>query len=338
MPQSQSVFRRVSTAISFAILLVLCGITLILRWELRRVAPTRTTPAIVLVSRGATLERVADDLAAAGVIRSALAFEVLARLRHDATRLQGGSHRLPGGLTAAEVLERLVSGSVRIDFVTIPEGLQAREIALLLENAGVGPAADLLALMNDPDFAAELGVPAPRLEGYLFPDTYALGPAPEPDAVLRRMVARFFEIWRAGAATSARRHQLDLHQAVTLASIIEEEAVLDRERRTISAVFHNRLGRGMPLQSDPTVLYGVEARPDRRIRRSDLERATPYNTYVIRGLPPGPIANPGSKALAAAVAPDPAVRALYFVARDDGSHVFSETLAQHNRAVQRWQR
>ena len=338
MPASYSVFRVGLTAIFSAILLVLCGITLMLRQDLHRVAPPRATPAVVLVSRGATLERVADDLAAAGVIRSALAFEVLARLRGDATRVQGGSHRLPGGLTAAEILDRLVSGSARIDFVTIPEGLQAQEIALLLENAGVGPAPALLTLMNDPDFAAELGVPASGLEGYLFPDTYALGPAPEPRDVLRRMVERFFEVWHANAAARASTHGLDLHRAVTLASIIEEEAVLDRERRTISAVFHNRLGRGMPLQSDPTVLYGVETRTDRRIRRSDLERDTPYNTYVIRGLPPGPIANPGRAALAAAVAPDPAVRALYFVARDDGSHVFSETLAQHNRAVQRWQR
>ena len=151
------------------------------------------------------------------------------------------------------------------------------------------------------------------------------------------MTARFREMFTPDLAQSAADRGLTVDQAVTLASIIEKEAAVAAERPTISAVFHNRLKRGMPLQSDPTVLYGVEG-SDGRIRSADLVRATPYNTYVIPGLPPGPIANPGRASLEAAVRPADGVTALYFVARNDRTHEFNDTLAAHNRAVNRWQR
>ena len=338
MPPSQTRFRATLAAGLATGLVVLLGMTLWLRREMHQPAALRERLAILVVPEGTPLKRTIDALSAAGLIGSPSAFELLARGRGLAGRIQSGTHRLPGGLAPGDVLDLLVDGSTRIEFVTIPEGLRGDEIARLLETAGVGPAAGILALMRDAEFAASLGVPARGLEGYLFPDTYALGAEPRPREVLQRLVRRFFEVWEKGPAVQARQRGLKMAEVVTLASIIEEEAARAEERPTISAVFHNRLKRGMPLQSDPTVLYGVEGRAEGRIRSRDLKRATPYNTYMIRGLPPGPISNPGLGALEAAVAPEPGLRALYFVARNDGTHVFSETLAEHNRAVTRWQR
>jgi len=168
-------------------------------------------------------------------------------------------------------------------------------------------------------------------------DTYAFEAGATPEDVVRRMTARFREVFTPDLAQAARERGLTVDQAVTLASLIEKEAAVADERPVISAVFHNRLARRMPLQSDPTVLYGV-AGSDGRIRSADLARATPYNTYVIPGLPPGPIANPGRASIVAAVRPAPGVTALYFVARNDRTHEFNDTLAAHQRAVNRWQR
>ncbi len=294
-------------------------------------------PTVVEVRRGEPFLALARRLADAGAIADPRVFTMLARWRGDDRRVRSGEYELSGNATGPEVLEALVSGRQRLRMVTIPEGLTLEQIALLLESAGLGAAERFRALATDQAFIARLGLPAPHLEGYLFPDTYAFESGATPEEVVTRMTARFREMFTPDLAQSAADRGLTVDQAVTLASIIEKEAAVAAERPTISAVFHNRLKRGMPLQSDPTVLYGVEG-SNGRIRSADLVRATPYNTYVIPGLPPGPIANPGRASLEAAVRPADGVTALYFVARNDRTHEFNDTLAAHNRAVNRWQR
>ncbi|MBM4243602.1 MAG: endolytic transglycosylase MltG [Deltaproteobacteria bacterium] len=300
-------------------------------------SPAFAPPLVVEVRRGEPFLALARRLADAGAIADARLFVLLARWRGEDRHVRSGEYELSGNATGPEVLAALVSGKQRLRMVTIPEGLNLDEIAQLLERAGFGPADRFRALATKPEFIATLGLPAPRLEGYLFPDTYAFEGGAAPEEIVTRMAARFREVFTADLAQAAAARALTVDQAVTLASIVEKEAAVAAERPTISAVFHNRLKRGMPLQSDPTVLYGVP-NTDGRIRSADLVRATPYNTYAIPGLPPGPIANPGRASIEAAVRPAEGVTALYFVARNDRTHEFNDTLAAHNRAVNRWQR
>jgi UPF0755 protein len=300
-------------------------------------SPTFDPPLVVEVRRGEPFLSLARRLADTDAIADARLFTLLARYRGDDRRVRSGEYELAGNATGPEVLDALVSGKQRLRMVTIPEGLTLEQIALLFERAGFGDVARYRALAQDEAFVATLGLPVPRLEGYLFPDTYAFESGATPEEIIGRMTARFREMFTPELAAAAEERGLTVDQAVTLASIIEKEAAIADERPTISAVFHNRLKRRMPLQADPTVLYGVEG-SDGRIRSADLARATPYNTYVIPGLPPGPIANPGRASLAAAVRPAPGVTALYFVARNDRTHEFNDTLADHNRAVNRYQR
>jgi UPF0755 protein len=294
-------------------------------------------PLVVEVRRGEPFLALARRLADAGAIADARLFTLLARWRGDDRRIRSGEYELSGAATGPEVLAALVSGKQRLRMVTIPEGLTIEQIALVLESAGFGSAERFRAIAERPEFLARLALPAPHLEGYLFPDTYAFESGATPEEIVTRMTARFREMFTPELAAAAAARGLTVDQAVTLASIVEKEAAIADERPTIAAVFHNRLKRGMPLQSDPTVLYGVTG-TDGKIRSADLVRATPYNTYVIPGLPPGPIANPGRASLEAAVRPADGVSALYFVARNDRTHEFNDTLAAHNRAVNRWQR
>ena len=296
-----------------------------------------TPPLVIEVKRHEPFLALARRLDAAGAIADARLFTLLARVRGDDRRVRSGEYELSGAATGAEVLAALVSGKQRLHLVTIPEGLTLEEIAAVYERAGFGDAARFRALAQDHDFVARLGLPAQHLEGYLFPDTYALESEATPEEIVTRMTARFREVFTPELAQAASEHGLTVDQAVTLASIVEKEAAVAEERPRISAVFHNRLRRGMPLQSDPTVLYGVTG-GDGRIHATDLARATPYNTYVIPGLPPGPIANPGRASLEAAVRPEAGVSALYFVARNDRTHEFNDTLAAHQKAVNRYQR
>jgi UPF0755 protein len=234
-----------------------------------------------------------------------------------------------------ELLELLQSPSRALHWVTIPEGFSAGQIAELLEEKKFGGRDVFMAAMRDPSLLSEHELPSSGIEGYLFPDTYAWEWAMEPAEIVGAMLRRF---QRESAELREQRITAGLteHEMVTLASVIERETAKTDERTLISGVFHNRLRIGMPLQSDPTVLYSV-GRTAGRLRRADLENPSPYNTYVHRGLPPGPIASPGSAALRAAIAPAE-TSALYFVSRNDGSHQFSNSLAEHNRAVNRFQR
>ncbi len=304
-----------------------------------RTAPVQPAPVVVAVAEGESLRDLARRLEEQRLIRDATAFALLARWRGLDRRIRSGSYELPGGQTASEVLDALAFGRRRLSMVTIPEGLTVDEITRLVTAAGLADLEELRATARDPDFLASLGLPGdpPGLEGYLFPDTYAFRQGSTGREIFARMARRFVEVFSPELVRAAAEAGLTAHQAVTLASLIEEEAAVDAERPVISAVFHNRLRLGMPLQSDPTAVYGVEGHRG-RIRRQDIERPTSHNTYLLPGLPPGPIANPGRASLEAAVRPARGVSALYFVARNDRTHEFSATIAEHRRAVGRYQR
>lgn len=328
--------RRALGVLLVVVLLCLTTSVLLVRSALEARGPRLESPEPVRIRDGESLPKIAKTLEKKKVLVRPEAFLLLARWRRVDRQVRSGVYEFEGGATAGEVLEALVSGPQKFELVSFPEGWTADRIALRLEASGLGPAQRYRELARDPEFARSLGVPADGLEGYLFPDTYSFGESPTPEEVLGRMTARFFEVFDASLRQAAEARGLTVHEATTLASIVETEAAIASERPLISAVFHNRLALGMPLQADPTVLYGTgRSKP---IRRSDLSRATPYNTYVIRGLPPGPIANPGRASLEAAVHPTPGAKALYFVARNDRSHEFNETLAAHTKAVKKYQR
>jgi len=260
---------------------------------------------------------------------------VLAYVQGSLTRLHAGEYEFDRGISLLEILRKLETGRVITHQVTIPEGFTAQDIARLLAGERLVDAARLTALVRDAKFAESVGVPAGGLEGYLFPDTYRLTRGMGEEEILRLMVGRFRQAVPKDIESQALRLGLDVHSVVTLASLIEKEAKLNSERPVVAGVFYNRLRRNMPLQSDPTAVYGA-ADPRHRITPLDLRRRSPYNTYLKAGLPPGPIANPGLASLMAALNPAH-VNFLYFVAKNDGSHFFSRTLEQHLQAVRKYQ-
>ena len=293
------------------------------------------SPRVVRVPRGSGLRQTSAILARAGVVDHPHLFALAARLGGWAGCLRAGEYRLSPAMSYGQILETLCRGRVLLHTLTIPEGFTMRQIVDRAAALGLLDRERALALLHDQRFIHSLGIRAPSLEGFLFPTTYRLSRGLGARAVLTMMVRRFQEVWRE-LAPRARRLGLSRLQAVTLASIIEKEARLDRERRLISAVYHNRLKRGMRLQADPTVIYALN-HFDGNLRKSDLDTDSPYNTYLYPGLPPGPICSPGLSSLRAAVNPAPA-GFLYFVARGDGSHVFSRSYREHQRAVIRYQK
>jgi len=291
---------------------------------------------IVEIPRGATLAKVAAILEAAGVIRSAPAFALLARFRGQAGALRAGEYAFASNLRAREVLDRLAAGAVLTHRVVIPEGLRMEEVAARIEAAGLGSAAEFLSVAREPAKATALGIPGASLEGYLFPETYELARGIPAGEVARLMVDHFFAVWRELEPRAAARG-LSMHDVVVLASLVEKETGAEEERPLVAAVFLNRLARGMRLETDPAVIYGI-ADFDGNLRRVHLADVTnPYNTYQHAGLPPGPIASPGAAALSAVVEPADADY-LFFVARNDGTHQFSRSYGEHVRAVNRFQR
>lgn len=299
--------------------------------------PVPLTPAgaVVFVPPGEPFRIVAERLHGAGVVRYPLLLAVWARVRGLDRSVRSGEYHFTRPLSPVAVLEALQLRTDNTRLVTIPEGLTAEQIAVLLEEQGYGGRDVFRCVMADIHLLQEFALPATGIEGYLFPDTYAFGQTAEPTEIVRAMLARFRQ---ASTLLRDRRAAAGLSEGemVTLASLIEKETGQADERKVISGVFHNRLRLGMPLQCDPTLLYG---RVDLHvpITHTDLIDPNPYNTYVHRGLPPGPIANPGRAALEAAIDPA-ATTSLYFVSRNDGSHEFSDTLEAHNRAVRQYQR
>ena len=294
----------------------------------------RDRPIIVQIPPEEGALAVAARLKYAGAIRSPEAFFVLSLAHGSLRALKAGEYEVPRSASTPEVLALLETGRVRPHVVVHPEGATVAELARTLERAQLAPAAAMLRTATDPTFLRAHGIEALSVEGYPFPDTYQFMRGMTADQILGRMVERMHAKLRPDIRERARARKLTVHELLTFASIIEREAVARDEQRLISAVFWNRLQQGMPLQADPTVQY-AHGKDRQRLRRADLLRDHPYNTYTRSGLPPGPIASPGLDAIEAALDPAP-VGYLFFVKRDASHHYFSTTLDEHNQAIARY--
>jgi UPF0755 protein len=293
----------------------------------------------ITIEEGASARRILSRLEREGVIASAFWARVyLSRVAGDPT-LKAGEYSFSGPTPAVAVLDKLVRGEVVTHPLTLVEGLDLFEAATRMATGGFGDEAAFLRLVQRPDLVASLDPEATSLEGYLFPDTYHFARGTSEEEVVATLVATFRRRFEEEVAPLLGPDPgLSVRELVTLASIVEKETSLDEERPVVAGVYRNRLDRGMGLFADPTVIYGLKLAGswDGNLRRSDLEADDPYNTYRIAGLPPGPICSPGLASLLAAARPAETPY-LYFVSRNDGSHVFARTLAEHNRNVRTWQ-
>ena len=323
--------------------LLLAAVLLGLRlaWVLETQAPLRApgAPSLALVvPPGASADAIGRQLHELGLVRHPLVFRALVAVRGLGGTLKAGEYQLEGPLSLEQIAELMAKGEVVRHDLTFPEGKVLEEMAEIADARGI-PAAEFLAAARDPALIRDLDPVASDLEGYLFPDTYEVPSGTNRGALLvERMVQRFRSVI-ASLKSDLAAQGLSLREVVTLASVVERETGRSEERPRIAAVFRNRLDKKMPLQTDPTVIYALRkaGRWDGNIRKKDLDIDSPYNTYRRPGLPPGPIASPGREAILAALHPAAALD-LYFVSRNDGTHQFSLTLTEHERAVDRYQR
>lgn len=298
--------------------------------------PTLANPARVFVQPGSTLAQTARLLVDAGVLARAQPFSVWAQLTGKDRVLRSGEYVLATPTSPLELLETLSQGRVVQHAVTIPEGFTFKQIAKRLEDADFGPHTRFVEVGVDARFLAKWDLQDHGIEGYLYPDTYFFTKPSTAEEILGRMLARLDEVFDPAMQQRAETLGLSRHEVLTLASLVEKETGVASERALIAGVFHNRLRRRIPLQCDPTVIYGL-ADFDGNLTRAHLRTPSPYNTYLFSGLPPGPIANPGLAAIQASLFPTD-TDYLYFVARGDGTHAFSARLSDHNRAVHRFQK
>ncbi len=287
----------------------------------------------VTIRPGMNARSVAQLLTAEGIVADADRFYLLCWLRKAGQKLKAGEYAFLPLSPPERILEQMVLGRAIIQRVTFPEGSTVYDVARTLEERGLASSKEVLRLVGDRDFIKANGLSASSLEGYLFPETYFFQKTQGEAAMLKMMVGQFRRHLPEGWEQQAAGLGLGLPELVTLASMVEKEAVVDFERPMIAGVFYNRLAKKMPLQSDPTAVYDLSGFSG-PIAGSHLKRPSPYNTYRNPGLPIGPICNPGVKSLKAALYPEK-VSYLYFVSNRDGTHQFSETLEEHNRAVSR---
>lgn len=292
----------------------------------------------VEIPSGSSNHAIADRLVDAGIVRDHLTFRAAIEWSGESRKLKAGEYRFDRAMTPIEVIDKIARGDVYVIVITFPEGLNIAEMAKLFESHGFGTAASFVDAARDVKPVRDLDPAATDLEGYLFPETYAVPRKTDAPKLVHLMVAQFLKALTPDMrAHIAARHEM-VRTIVTLASLVEKETAKPEERPIVAAVYENRLRVGMLLQCDPTVIYALEraGRYHGNIHKDDLQIDSPYNTYRVAGLPPGPIASPGRASLAAAVAPADADY-LYFVSRNDGSHEFAKTLADHNRNVQKFQ-
>ncbi len=329
---------RTKKILAVIVLLVLLGLGFARGLWLYLDAPTTDTGETrsVEIPNGTPFNQVATMLEKEGVITGSRKFRWLAWFQGIEKEIKAGDYTFRTGMRPSEVIDMLVEGRYTTITVTIPEGFTVLQIARIFQEKGLGREEVFLALSIDPQFIKSLQIKGNSLEGFLFPDTYQFRKGMGEDAILREMVGRFKQVYSDTYRTRAKELGLNQTEVVTLASIIEKETSDPSERYVIGAVFHNRLKKGIPLQSDPTVIYGIK-NFNGNLTKEDLQTETPFNTYLIRGLPPQPIANPGEESIKAALYPSPD-NYLYFVSKNNGTHHFSATLAEHNRAVDTYQK
>ncbi len=297
----------------------------------------------IMIKKGSPLRKVSIRLEEERIIRDANFFMGMTILLGKKKEIKAGEYEFHSSMHPWQVLNLLATGQTKYHLVTIAEGLTLSQVAQLLEDLDIVEKKTFLEKASSPALLLSLGLPysvaskpVSTLEGYLFPSTYHLMREMNPEEIIQIMVHQFQKVFNQKLIQRASQLGLSQREAVILASIIEKEASLPEEKPIVSAVFHNRLKKKMPLQSDPTVIYGIK-NFNGNLTRADLERPSPYNTYLINGLPPTPICNPGKDAILAALYPSP-VSHLYFVSRNDGSHHFSSTIEEHHRAVWKYQK
>jgi UPF0755 protein len=292
----------------------------------------------VEIPPGAGPAAIGRRLTAAGVVRDEASFRIALWRSGQARRLQAGEYRFDRAMSAREVIDKLVRGEVFTRPVTFPEGLTMRQMSQIYERDGVGSASDFMRAAQNVELIRDIDPGARDLEGYLFPNTYSLPRKSSAADLIERMVTAFRDALTPELVERAAVRGLSVREFVTFASLVEKETAKSEERPVVAAVYANRLKIGMGMQCDPTVIYALEraGRYTGNLTREDLKVDSPYNTYRYAGLPPGPIASPGRASLEAAANPA-AVPYLYFVSRNDGSHVFSTTLDEHNRNVFEYQ-
>lgn len=290
---------------------------------------------IFTILKGQSLGETAQNLAHLGLVKHPPLFLLIARIKKSDKQIRAGEYLLSPHMSPVEILSVFTSGHMFLRKLTIPEGYSMTQIAAAVAQSDLGSSTAFLQAARETQFLQSMGVPAETCEGYLFPDTYHFPKGIMEKEIIKTMVERLRSVITPAWEARARSLKMSLHQVLTLASIIEKETGVSHERPLISSVFHNRLKKNMRLEADPTVIYGM---PDfcGNITRKDLETITPYNTYQIRGLPPGPIANPGKESIEAALYPESS-NFLYFVAKKDKTHEFSTTFKDHTMAVRRYQ-
>lgn len=286
------------------------------------------------ISSGDTFANINSRLYKEGIISNPRIFHYLNRYRKTMDKYKAGTYIIPTGLKMEDVYKTLLNGNPVIVSITIPEGKNIYEIAKLYEEAGLSTKSEIMKIAFDRNFVESLGIPHNSVEGYLYPETYKFSPDSDAKTILKTM---FNEFRKKTDNLNLNNHQMSVHEIVTLASIVEKETGASIERPMIAGVFFNRLRKKMRLQSDPTTIYGMFENYNGNIKKSDLLNKTPYNTYVIPALPPGPIANPGILAIKAVLNPE-AHEYLYFVSNNDGTHTFSKTYGEHNNHVENFQR
>lgn len=309
------------TALAFCGVLAACGPT------------PYGTPKRIIIPRGASFAEAADSLGEAGLIGSRRLFRLYGRVTAGDRNIKPGTYLLKDGTPWRDIVKALNGGRGLVNTLTIPEGFTIQQIKPLLARTLFVPPESVDAAVRDTSLRRRLDIPTETLEGYLFPDTYAFPAGTTASQAVREMVRGFERRWQPQWDSLLPELKINRHDMVTMASLVEKEARVPEERPVIAAVYYNRLRKGMLLQADPTVQYAM-GRHVARVMYKDLATRSPYNTYLHRGLPPGPIASPGAASLAAAANPAK-VDYIYFVARPDGRHVFTQTLAQHNNAIRR---
>jgi UPF0755 protein len=334
-----SVLKKALLFIGISFFLAFC-IASGLYFELRMFASTPANksasgPIIINVEPGQTLDTTAAILYSENIIKSVMKFVLIARMKGYDKRLKAGEYLLSAAMTPLQLLDIMVKGAVKLYKLTIPEGYNLYQIADLVDATNLGTKKEFIQAATDTARVRQNGLEGETFEGYLFPDTYFFPKDVTIENLIAAMVKRFWSVFIPEWQTRAKELGLTVHQVVTLASIIEKETGASFERPIISSVFHNRLKKKMRLETDPTVIYGIKDF-DGNLTRKHLATPTPYNTYKIRGLPIGPIANPGGASLEAALYPDD-TKYLYFVSRKDSTHQFSTNLKQHNLAVRKYQ-
>jgi len=290
------------------------------------------TVRVIDFAKGSSLNKLAGELEAEGVIGSSTLFLLYARISGVSAKVQAGTYQLSDAMTPPEILRKLAVGDVFEKRFAVPEGYSIFQIAEMLDSRGYFKKEQFLKECRNQALLKELGIKGATVEGYLYPSTYNLLKTDDAAGLIRQMAAQFRKVYADRFSLPEKDSRLSQTQIITLASIVEREAVVPEEKPVIASVFLNRLKKGMPLQSDPTATYGTRVFGG-KVSGSDVRRDSPYNTYLISGLPPGPIGNPGADAIEAVLKPA-ATGYYYFVAKNDGTHHFSKSLDEHNRAVQ----